>query len=326
MRGDDRAFAMRMSRRVVATDFGGPEVLSVTEVEVPDPGPGEVRIRVRAAGVNPADHKRYRGLFGKNPAEIPMGLGFEAAGEVTAVGRDATGPRGPISVGDEVIAYRTSEAYADEIIVPGNTVLPKPPNLAWEPASGLMLVGATATHAITAAAIEDGDTVLVHGAAGAVGIATIQLARLRGARIIGTASAANHDFLRELGAEPVAYGDGLLERVRDLEPHGIDAAVDLHGDDTAVDVSLALVPDRTRIVTVAAMERAQRDGFTAIGGGPGADPGTELRNAARLDLVDLVERGDLRVFVDSTFALTDVVAAHERSIAGHLRGKIVLVP
>ncbi|HLR86134.1 MAG TPA: NADP-dependent oxidoreductase [Nocardioidaceae bacterium] len=315
-----------MSRRVIATDFGGPEVLKVIDVAVGDPAPGEVRVRVRAAGVNPADHKRYGGAFGKNPTELPMGLGFEASGEVTAVGADAFGPRGPIAVGDEVIVYRTSEAYADEIIVPADTVVPKPASLAWEPASGLMLAGTTAVHAITAAGVEDGDTLLVHNGAGSVGIATIQLARRRGARVIATASPANHDLLRELGAEPVAYGDGLLERVRELEPRSIDAAIDLYGDDSAVDVSLALVPDRTRIVTVAAMGRAQSDGFTAIGGGPGADPGTDLRNAARLDLVDLVDRGELRVVVDSTYPLTDVAAAHERSMAGHLRGKIVIVP
>ncbi|MDN5852377.1 MAG: NADP-dependent oxidoreductase [Actinomycetia bacterium] len=325
-RGD--AFCTDMSRRVVATDFGGPEVLKITDVDVPDPGPGEVRIRVRAAGVNPADHMRYGGVFGKNPAELPMGVGFEAAGVVTAVGADAAGPRGPVSVGDEVIAYRTPEAYADEIVVPADTAVPKPASLDWEPASGLMLAGVTAAHAVTAAGVEDGDTVLVHNGAGGVGTAAIQLARARGARVIATASSANHDLIRDLGGEPVAYGDGLLERVRDLEPRSVDAAIDLYGDTSAVDVSLALVPDRTRIVTAAsaAMQRAQSDGFTAIGGGPGADPGTALRKAARLDLVDLIERGDLRVVVDSTYPLTDVVAAHERSMAGHLRGKIVIVP
>ena len=315
-----------MSRRVVATEYGGPEVLKITDVELPAPGPGEVRLRVRAAGVNPADYKRYGGMFGMNRSELPMGIGFEAAGEITAVGADATGPRGPLSIGDEVIAYRTPEAYADEIIVPGEAVIPKPASLDWEPAAGLMLAGVTAVHAVTAAGVEAGDTVLIHNGAGGVGIATIQLARARGARVIATASPANHDLIRDLGGEPVAYGDGLLERVRALEPRSVDAAIDLIGDDSAVDVSLALVSDRTRIVTVAAFERAGADGFTAIGGGPGADPGTELRNAARLDLVDLAGRGELRVLVDSTYPLADVVSAHERSIAGHLRGKIILVP
>ncbi|UPK73649.1 NADP-dependent oxidoreductase [Nocardioidaceae bacterium SCSIO 66511] len=315
-----------MSTRIVATAFGGPEVLETVEYEMPAPGPGEVALKVRAAGVNPIDHKLYSGQFGTDSDDLPMPLGFEVAGVVTAVGDGASGPRGPVSVGDEVIAYGVNGGYADELVVSANAVVPKPTSLDWAPAAGLMLAGVTAFHAVTVVAPEDGDTVLIHSGAGGVGIVAVQLAVARGARVIATASARNHDFLRELGAEPVAYGDGLVERVRELAPNGVDAAIDLYGDDSAVDTSLALVSDRTRIVTVAGFERAQADGFTAIGSGPGADPGTELRAAARLELVDLVDRGDLEVVVDSTYPLREVAAAHTRSIDGHVRGKIVLVP
>ncbi|UYM05720.1 NADP-dependent oxidoreductase [Solicola gregarius] len=315
-----------MSTHVVATDFGGPEVLKLVEYDRPAPGAGEVSVQVRAAAVNPADHKQYSGRFGNDRSDLPIALGREAAGVVTAVGAGATGPRGPVSVGDEVITYRAFGAYADEFVVPADATIPKPDALGWEEASGLLLGGVTAVHAISVVDPEDGDTVLIHSGAGSVGAAAVQLATARGARVIATASQRNHDFLRELHAEPVAYGPGLAERVRELAPSGVDAAIDLYGDDDAVDASLALVEDRSRLVTVAAFGRARAEGFPALGGGPGADPGTELRKAARLDLADLAESGKLQVFVDTTYPLSEVRAAHERSIAGHVRGKIVLLP
>jgi NADPH:quinone reductase len=315
-----------MTRAVVATAYGGPEVLSVIDEEVGAPGLGEVVIDIRAAGVNPADIKAYSGAFGTDPAMLPKRLGYEAAGVVRILGGDAIGPLGPVSVGDEVIAYRVDGAYADRLVVPATALVPRPANLSWEQAAGLLLVGATATHLVVAAGVGSGDTVLIHGAAGGVGLMAVQLCVARGARVIGTASPKVHELLREFGAEPVAYGEGLAERVRLLAPAGIDAALDTVGSDEAIDVSLELVTDRGRIATIAAFGRAAADGIKLLGGGPGADPGTEIRSVARLDLVRLAAAGELRVLVAETYLLSDVALAHRAILGSHPPGKIVLVP
>jgi NADPH:quinone reductase-like Zn-dependent oxidoreductase len=313
-----------MARVVVATAFGGPEVLSVVEQSLDGPGAGEVRVAVRAAGINPIDWKLYSGLMGADVGSLPMRLGFEAAGVVTEVGSDAAGPAGPLAVGDEVIAYRVDGGYADELVIPASAVVPKPAAMSWEAAGGLMLAGATAVHALVAAGVDAGKTVLVHAAAGGVGLMVVQVAVARGARVIGTASEGNHEYLRELGAEPTTYGEALADRVRALVPDGVDAAIDCIGTDEAVDVSLELVADRDRIVSIAAFPRGAEVGIKMIGGGPGADPGTELRNAARLQLTALVEQGKLSVRARS-FALDDVAEAHREGQAGHVTGKLVLV-
>ena len=315
-----------MSAVVVAAGFGGPEVLSVIDAPTPEPGPGEIVIAVRAAGVNPIDYKAYSGAFGTDPASLPMRLGAEAAGVVTAVGPDAVGPAGPIAVGDEVIAYRASGAYATELLVDASEAIPKPAAVTWEQAGGLLLTGATATHALETADVGADDTVLIHGASGGVGLFAVQLAAERGATVIATASPAKHELLRELGAIPVAYGDGLADRVRDVAPEGVDAALDLIGSDEAIETSLELVGCRDRIVTIAAFGRAADDGIKLIGGGPGADPGTEIRENARLPLAAAVAEGRLRVVVAGTYPLADAAAAHRDIMAGHSTGKIVLLP
>jgi NADPH:quinone reductase-like Zn-dependent oxidoreductase len=154
----------------------------------------------------------------------------------------------------------------------------------------------------------------------------VQLAVTRGAAVVATASPARHDVLAGLGAVPVAYGDGLEQRVRAAAPGGIDAALDLIGTDEAMDVSLALVADRARIATIAAFARGLQEGTKVLGGAPGADPGTEIRQAARLELARLAEDGTLRVFVDQTFPLADAAAAHRAIMGGHTPGKIALIP
>ncbi|HEY3759676.1 MAG TPA: NADP-dependent oxidoreductase [Solirubrobacteraceae bacterium] len=313
-----------MARVVVATAFGGPEVLSLVDEPLDGPGGGEVRLAIRAAGINPIDWKRYSASAGAS-GELPMRLGFEAAGVVTEVGGEAVGPAGPIAVGDEVIAFRVDGAYADELVVPAETVVPKPSAMSWDQAGGLMLAGATAIHALTASGVGAGDTVLVHAAAGGVGLMVVQIARARGARVIGTASPRNHDYLRELGVEPTIYGEGLADRVRALAPDGVDVAIDCIGSDEALDVSLELVADRDRIASIAAFARGAQAGIKLLGGGPGADSGTEIREAARLQLTELVEQGKLAVKVRA-FALDDVAAAHREGQAGHVTGKLVLVP
>jgi NADPH:quinone reductase-like Zn-dependent oxidoreductase len=154
----------------------------------------------------------------------------------------------------------------------------------------------------------------------------VQLAVADGARVIGTASAAEQERLRGLGVEPVVYGDGLLERVRSLAPAGITTAIDLIGTDEAVDVSVALVADRGRIATIVSSARSNSNGIRALGGGPGADPGVEIRSAARLELLRRAEEGTLRVFISATYPLSEVAAAHRQLAVGHTHGKIILVP
>src|SRR6202044_1394578 len=205
---------------VVAAAYGGPEVLSVVEAKVPPPGPGEVTIEGRAAGVNPSDYKIYSGALGRSADNLPMRLGLEIAGVITEVGPDASGPAGPLSVGDEVIAYPTEGGYATAVTVPANAVVPKPAELSWEQASGLLLVGATAVHAVDAAKLRAGDTVLVHAGSGAVGLLTVQLSLAAGATVVATASERNQALLRELGAVALTYGPGLLGRVRQAVPSG----------------------------------------------------------------------------------------------------------
>ncbi len=313
---------------VVATAYGGPEVLSVIETEVGEPKPGEVLVEVRAAGANPVDFKLYSGSpsYGSDPSKLPMRLGLEAAGVVLSTGGEVEGPSGPVRPGDEVIVYLASGAYATAIIAPADAIVAKPGAMSFEEASGLMLAGTTAVHALRAGGVRAGDTVLVHGAAGGVGLMAVQLAVTDGARVIGTAGAAQHELLASLGAEPVTYGDGLLERIRALAPEGVDVALDFVGSDEALDVSVGLVEDRSRIVTIVASARAPELGIKAIGGGPGADPGTEIRAKARLELVHRVEQGSLRVLVEAAYPLAQVRAAHHELIAGHAHGKIVLLP
>jgi NADPH:quinone reductase len=204
--------------------------------------------------------------------------------------------------------------------------VPKPAALDWAQASGLMLTGVTAWHALAVTDVHEGDTVLVHAAAGGVGVMAVQLAAARGASVVATASPARHAFLRELGATPVAYGPGLAGRVRAAAPHGVTAALDLIGTGEAMEVSLALVPDRARIVTIAAFAKGLEAGIKVIGGAPGADPGTEIRSAARLDLARLAGEGTLKVFVTQTFPLSEAAAAHRAIMTGHATGKIALLP
>jgi len=288
-----------------------------------------VTIDVRAAGVNPIDLKLASGAMGADESRLPMPLGLEVAGVVTAVGpgpERAQGPAGPVAVGDEVIGYPVSGGYADAVTVPATSVYPKPSTLSFEEAAGLSLTGVTAYHLLEATGVVAGDTVLVHGSSGGVGLMTAQLALLRGATVVGTAAPRRHDLLRDLGVVPVEYGDGLLERVRAAAPQGVDVALDTVGTDEAVDVSLALVRDRHRIATVAAFGRAGRDGIQLLGGGPGADPGTDIRERGRLVLTGLAEAGRLRVLVARSFPLEQAGEAHRLVGDGHAGGKVVLVP
>jgi NADPH:quinone reductase-like Zn-dependent oxidoreductase len=189
-----------------------------------------------------------------------------------------------------------------------------------------MLTGVTAVHALTVTGVGPGDVLLVHGAAGGVGLMLLQLARARGARVIGTSGPDGADLVRRFGAEPVRYGDALADRVRALTGDGVDVAIDTVGTDEAVDVSVELVADRARIATIAAFGRGATEGIAVLGNGPGADPGTGIRAAARLELTRAVTEGQLTVVVADSFGLDDVAAAHRQGMQGHSHGKLVLVP
>lgn len=311
-----------MTRKVVASAYGGSEVLTVVSENLTEPGPGTALVSVRAIGVNQADIKSYQGVFGTDPAALPLKLGYEAAGVIEAVGHDVTN----YAVGDEVIVYPANGTYATDVLVGVGALTPKPASLSWEQAAGLMLTGVTAVHALTAAEVGEGDTVLIHGGAGGVGQIAVQLGVARGASVIATAAPRDHELVRSLGAVPVEYGDGLLGRVQALAPSGVTAALDLVGSEEALEVSLALVEDRARIVTIANFGSAQGTGIKILGAGPGADPGTEVRRAARSELARLAGLGQMKVRISGTYALEDVAAAHEFLASGVGAGKVILLP
>jgi NADPH:quinone reductase-like Zn-dependent oxidoreductase len=310
---------------VVAIAYGGPEVLSVIDIKVRPPGPGEVTIEVRAVGVNPIDHKLYSGALGNSVDNLPMRLGHEVAGVITEVGPDAAGPAGPLSVGDEVIAHPVEGGYASAVTVPANVVVPKPTELSWEQAGGLLLVGATAVHAVAVIKPSQGDTVLVHGGSGAVGQLAVQMSLAAGATVVATAGERNQALLRDLGAVAVTYGPGLLDRVRQAAPAGITAVIDAVGTDEAIDVSLAVVSELSRIVSVAAFHRGDT-GIKLIGGGPGGDPGPEIRSNAWRQLLPLAVSGKLTLLPVRTYPLGDAAQAHAFFGQGHPNAKLVLLP
>jgi len=311
-----------MATKIVATAFGGPEVLSVVEADVPQPGPGEVVIAVKAASINPIDHKIVSGAMGADAARLPLPVGLEVAGVVTAVGPDAVGPAGPIGVGDEVIATPVNGGYADTVTAPAKVVVPKPAALDWPRAASILLVGGTAAHALQVAAAKPGETLLVHGAAGSVGQLAVQLAVQDGARVIGTAGESNHELLRSYGVIPVTYGPGLVDRVRGLAPDGVDAAIDTIGTDEAIDVSLDLVADHGRIVSIAAFGRADT-GIVLISGD---DPKTNVRAEAWRRLLPAAADGSLNLVVARTYPLAEAAEALRFVRDGHAGGKVVLLP
>ena len=308
---------------VVAPRYGGPEILTLVESDLADSTDGQVLVEVRAAATNPIDYKLFSGAYGDDPSRLPMSPGLEVSGVVRQLGGDVVGSGGPIHVDDDVIVYRADAGYANYVVASTDTVLPKPAVMTFEEASGLMLAGTTAVHALTVVHVAAGETILIHGAAGGVGLMAVQLAVGDGATVIGTAGESQHDLLRRLGAEPVTYGEGLVERVRALAPQGVDAALDFVGSTDAADVSFALA-DKDRIVTIVASGDAKALGAKVIGGG--GDPGTEIRSAARFELLRRVEAGTLKVIIDSVYPLADAAVALEELASGHAHGKIVLTP
>ena len=312
---------MARATRWVARSFGGPEALEAIEVGLPDPAPGQVRIEVRAAGMNPADYKHF--APGQDPKLLPLTIGYEVAGMIAGIGADTEIGSGGGAVGDEVVAFPVSDGYSSALNAAAADVFAKPETLTFPQAANLLLVGATAADTLDAVGVSRGQTVLVHGAAGGVGTSVVQQAVLLGATVIGTASERDFAAVRGFGGIPVAYGPGLEERVLQTAPGGVDAAIDTVGVDEAIDVSLALVSDRGRIVSTAAFARAKQDGFQVVGGSvPRSGP---FRAAVRRSLLDLAAEGKLTVPIGQTFPFGDARRAAEALRGKHPYGKLALV-
>ncbi len=297
-------------RAVTFSSYGPPEVLRLTDIPDPHAAEGQVRVRVRAAGVQPFDTKMRSGQIDL-PVTFPQMLGNEFAGVVDEVGDGVSG----VSVGDEVLGWAFMCCYAECVAVSAKRIVPKPAGVPWEVAGVLSASGQTAYSALQELGIGPGVTVLIHAAAGGVGTFAVQLAREWGAAVIGTASERNHDYLRSLGATPVTYGAGMVERVRAAAPGGVDAALDGAGG-AALRASAEIVADRNRIGTLVDPVLAEELGVRALQG---------KRSVARLaDLVDLYVRGKLRVQIAKAFPLERAADAHREVEGGHVRGKVVL--
>jgi NADPH:quinone reductase-like Zn-dependent oxidoreductase len=306
-----------MTRAVRFEQYGNVNVLEVVDVPPPVPGPGQLLIRVKAAGINPGEAKIREGMLAEQfPASFPSGQGSDLAGVVEQLGPLSTGAWRP---GDEIIGFTNDRSSQAELaLVEVKDVVEKPPAVPWDVAGALFVAGTTAFAAVEAVSLSSGDTVIVAAAAGGVGSLAVQLAALLDARVVGIAGEANHQWLRNHGAIPIAYGDGLTERVR-AAVNRVDALIDTFGGDY-VEMALALGVQPARIDTIAnfaaaARHRVKTDG-NAVGG-----------NAAVLDrLTQLVVAGKLEVPIFKTYPLKKVREAYQELAKGHLLGKIVLIP
>jgi len=300
-------------RAVVFDELGGPEVLQLADVDEPVARQGQVKLQVEAAGVNPADGKLRDGSMRIRRTEtLPAIPGFEAAGVVVEVGEGVT----DIAIGDEVFGFTVSGSYAAYALA--RTVARKPAGLGWAEAAALPTATEAADRALDLLEVADGDTVLINGAAGAVGSVGVQLAELRGATVIGTASPVNHDYLRTLGAIPVAYGDGLVDRVRAASPDGVDAVFDVAGRG-ALPAAIELRGGTTdRIVTIA---DPAADDYGVTSSSKSRRSADALARWAHLAVT-----GRLRITIAETYSFADAAQAAARVETGHGHGKIVLLP
>jgi NADPH:quinone reductase-like Zn-dependent oxidoreductase len=310
-----------VARHWIATRPGGIDGFELVEFDVPPPAQGEVTVRVVAAGTNPADYKHA--AIG-DPGEFPKAVGYEVAGVITAIGPDTEIASGAGAIGDEVIAFRIRGGWTTELTIAAQDVFAKPASLDFDQAASLLLAGTTASEMLHRTGVSKGETIVVHGASGAVGVSVLQQAALLGAHVIGTASEERFEQVRRLGATPVAHGNGLEQRIRNAAPDGVVAALDCVGVDEAVDASLALVADRNRIVTIAAKSRAAAEGFRAIAG---AMPDSKAyRDKVRADIIRLAAEGRIHVPVADSYPLERAREAAERLRTGHPGGKLVLRP
>lgn len=291
------------------TGFGGPEVLSVVDIDVPEPGSGQVRIKVKATGVNPFDWKLRMGLM-RSSVAFPAGVGQDAAGVVTAVGEGVAG----VQVGDHVFGTTGNQsAAAEEAILTAFAL--KPDGLSWEEAGAAGLGAETALRGLRALGLRAGQTLLIEGASGGVGLAALQFAVDEGLRVIGTASPAKHDLIARLGGTPVAYGAGVADRVRDVAAQGVDGIFQTSGAST--DELLTLVDDPAKVVTIV--------DFGASAKGVQVNGGAKQWAASLSAVIALAERGHYVVRVGRVFSLDQAGEAQAYSAAGG-DGRAVIVP
>jgi NADPH:quinone reductase len=307
-----------VTARAVRFDrYGGPEVLYVADIEMPSPGPGEVLVEVRAAGINPGEIGIRSGAMHEMfPATFPSGEGSDLAGVVTAAGPGVT----EFAVGDEVLGFSFQRSsHATHTVVPVDQLVRKPPQMSWEVAGSLYVVGATAYAAVRAVDPKPGETVAVSAAAGGVGSLVVQLLVLRKAVVLGIAGPGNADWLSAHGVTPIAYGDGLADRLREAAPNGIDAFIDLFAPDyvqLAVDLGVA----SERIDTIISFQKAGEVGAKTEGSVDASTP------EVLAELADLVVKGDLEIDIAATYPLDGVADAFEELEKRHTHGKIVLLP
>jgi NADPH:quinone reductase-like Zn-dependent oxidoreductase len=296
-------------KAVVYTEYGGPDVLRLADVEEPHAGPGQVRIAVRAAGVNPIDWKRRSGRMGGELGG-PVIDALEASGVVDEVGEGAQA-----RAGDAVFGFTAGGAAAEYAILQDFAAMPD--SLSFEQVACLPVAAETSVRAFTVlGGLHEGGTLLINGAAGGVGVVAVQLAHARGQRVIATASERNHDFLRELGAEPTLYGDGLADRVRALG--GADYVFDIAGHGPTQEM-IELVGDPAKVVSIAAWGDAKL-GIKLTGG-------SDFRAVDGLaEAAELLREGKLTVPIEETFRFADAAQAHRLSEEGHVRGKLILTP
>lgn len=314
-----------MARFIRYTEHGGPGVLTPVEGPVPEAPAGRVVVEVRAAGVNPVDSKIRSGRRGTRDFARPQGLGADASGVVVSIGEGAE----RVAVGDEVIVHGASAAYATHLVAAPAQLVPKPAALSFEQGAALGIPAGTAYQVLRSLGLREGETLLLHAGSGGVGQAAIQFARDWGANVVATASPSNHDRLRELGAVPVAYGPGLLDRLRAAAPQGYDVALDAAGTDEAIEACLALVADRDRIATIVRMTDAADLGIRTWSGAMPETMGPEevrLRAEGVAEAARLAAEGRFQVEVSSRYPLAEAADAQRESEAGHVRGKIVLIP
>jgi NADPH:quinone reductase-like Zn-dependent oxidoreductase len=298
------------------SEYGGTDVLRVVDAPELSAAPGQVRVAVRAAGINPIDSKILHGFMAEvMPLTLPAGLGSDLAGVVDEVGPGVT----EFAVGDEVLGSSLTPALSESALADPVNLVIKPADIGWDVAGSVAGAGGTAWAVLNRLDIRAGETLLIHAAAGGVGTFATQLAVARGARVIGTASERNFEYLRSIGAEPVSYGDGLLERVRAIAPQGVDAVLDASGRGE-IPLSIELAGGPARVLTLVAFDAADT-GIQVFVGGTGDDRGPALR-----DIVSLLEQQALTVPIWRTFPLEETAAALDASMAGHLTGKIVVLP
>ncbi|MEY9951761.1 NADP-dependent oxidoreductase [Leifsonia sp. EB34] len=314
-----------MATQIQYDRLGDPDVLEVATVPDPVAPADEVVVEVRAIGVNPIDGKLRSGGRPSAPITSPRVPGADAAGVVLSVGAEVDG----WTPGDEVVVRNARGAYTTHLVASASDLVRKPAAVSWEQAAAIGVPVGTAHQALVSLGVGPGTTLLIHGGSGSVGRAAIQLARRMGATVVATASPANHERLRALGATPVAYGDGLLDRLRAAAPDGYDLILDAIGSDEALEASFALVDDRSRIGTIVVGPRAAELGIRAWGGGnpvPMTADELTLRDDAYALALDLLAAGEFQVDIARTFPLAEAADAARLVESGHPGGKVILTP